>query len=98
MYIMPQSEDEDRSESVEPDAMNVARPVLNGENQETYPQGNAPCPYPTRRHAWTSGCSATVRSVACLPSARLDREPVMLGMAMCCCVFLFTLKSLRRER
>jgi hypothetical protein len=27
---MPQSKDEDRSESAEPDAMKVARPVLNG--------------------------------------------------------------------
>ena len=27
--------------------MKVASPVLNGGDEETYPQGNAPCPYPT---------------------------------------------------
>jgi len=33
---------------VEPDAVKVASPVLNGGDEEMYPQGNAPCRYPTK--------------------------------------------------
>jgi hypothetical protein len=32
---MPQSKDQDRSKGVEPDAVKVASPVLNGEVEET---------------------------------------------------------------
>jgi hypothetical protein len=31
----------------QPDAVKVACPVLNAGDEETYPQGNAPCPYAT---------------------------------------------------
>ena len=44
---MSQSTDQGCCESVEPDAVKVARPVLPGGDEETDPQGNAPCPYPT---------------------------------------------------
>src|SRR2546427_9193841 len=35
MYPMPQSKDQERSKGVEPDAVKVASPVLNGEVEET---------------------------------------------------------------
>src|SRR5262249_30418676 len=49
---MPQSKDEDRSESAEPDAMKVARPVLNGGDDETCPKGKCALSLP---HPWSDG-------------------------------------------
>src|SRR5439155_6251223 len=49
---MPQSKDEDRSESAEPDAMKVARPVLNGRDEETCPTGKCALSLP---NPWSDG-------------------------------------------
>src|SRR5437667_5740058 len=49
---MPQSKDEDRSESAEPDAMQVARPVLNGRDEETCPTGKCALSLP---NPWSDG-------------------------------------------
>src|SRR5215813_9966045 len=49
---MPQSKDEDRSESAEPDAMKVARPVLNGGDDETCPKGKCALSLP---NPWSDG-------------------------------------------
>jgi hypothetical protein len=49
---MPQSKDEDRSESAEPDAMKVARPVLNGGDEETCPKGKCALSLP---NPWSDG-------------------------------------------
>src|SRR2546430_5436769 len=49
---MPQSKDEDRSESAEPDAMKVARPVLNGRDEETCPKGKCALSLP---NPWSDG-------------------------------------------
>src|SRR5262249_54727844 len=49
---MPQSKDEDRSESAEPDAMKVARPVLNGGDEETCPKGQCALSLP---NPWSDG-------------------------------------------
>src|SRR2546429_6437903 len=49
---MPQSKDEDRSESAEPDAMKVARPVLNGRDEETCPTGKCALSLP---NPWSNG-------------------------------------------
>src|SRR5437870_8013838 len=49
---MPQSKDEDRLESAEPDAMKVARPVLNGRDEETCPTGKCALSLP---NPWSDG-------------------------------------------
>src|ERR671923_3019411 len=49
---MPQSKDEDRSESAEPDAMKVARPVLNGGDEEPCPKGKCALSLP---NPWSDG-------------------------------------------
>jgi hypothetical protein len=49
---MPQSKDKDRSESAEPDAMKVARPVLNGGDEETCPKGKCALSLP---NPWSDG-------------------------------------------
>jgi hypothetical protein len=52
--------------------MKVARPVLNGGNEETYPQGNAPCSSPTLPCA-TTGLSLI--AVWCLIGATPRGQP-----------------------
>ena len=56
---MPQSKDEDRSESAEPDAMKVARPVLNGGDEETCPKGNCALSLP---NPWSDGTTGITLS------------------------------------
>ena len=60
----------------EPDAVKVASPVLNGGDEETYLQGNAPCPYPTPCGATPIPRRRPRRATArAAPSARCGSPP-----------------------
>src|SRR5689334_5220291 len=56
---------------VAPDAVKAARPVLNGEDEETGQKGTAPCPYPTSPHGeGVSVCVWTAEGRCLLEAAR----------------------------
>src|SRR5712692_4035656 len=54
--------------------MKVASPVLNGGDEETCPQGNAPCPYPTGKAVVEGWGARELRAFSSLTLHRFTRS------------------------
>ena len=62
-----------------PDAVKAARPVLNGEDEETGQKGTAPCPYPTSPHGEGLGvCVRTAGHVVDLHFTVSHQQPKLI--------------------